>query len=46
MQQAARIADQTAFFYLGQLIEIGPSEVIFTNPTQKQTQDYITGRFG
>jgi len=46
MQQAARIADQTAFFYLGQLIEIGPSEVIFTNPTLKQTQDYITGRFG
>jgi phosphate transport system ATP-binding protein len=46
MQQAARIADQTAFFYLGQLIEVAPSEVIFTNPAQKQTQDYITGRFG
>ena len=46
MQQAARIADQTAFFYLGELVEVGPSEVIFTNPTQKKTQDYITGRFG
>ena len=46
MQQAARIADQTAFFYLGELIEVAPSEVIFTNPTQKKTQDYITGRFG
>ena len=46
MQQAARIADQTAFFYLGELIEVASSEVIFTNPTQKRTQDYITGRFG
>jgi phosphate transport system ATP-binding protein len=45
MQQAARIADHRVLLS-GQLIEIGPSEVIFTNPTQKQTQDYITGRFG
>jgi phosphate transport system ATP-binding protein len=46
MQQAARIADYTSFFVLGNLIEHGPSEQIFTNPTQKQTEDYITGRFG
>ncbi|MGL6193360.1 MAG: phosphate ABC transporter ATP-binding protein PstB [Thermoguttaceae bacterium] len=46
MQQAARIGDQTAFFCLGKLIEYGPTTEIFTNPKEKQTEDYITGRFG
>ena len=46
MQQAARISQTTAFMYLGELIEIGPTEDIFTAPRQKRTQDYITGRFG
>ena len=46
MQQAGRCSDQTAFFYLGKLIEYSPTERIFTNPSQKQTEDYITGRFG
>jgi phosphate transport system ATP-binding protein len=46
MQQAARSADTTAFFYLGDLIEVGPTNKIFTNPNDKRTQDYITGRFG
>lgn len=46
MQQAARVADHTSFFMLGELIEHGPSEVIFTNPKQSKTEDYITGRFG
>ncbi len=46
MQQAARCADITAFFYLGELVEVGPSDVIFTNPRQIKTRDYITGRFG
>ena len=46
MQQAGRISDYTAFFYLGLLIEFGPTTKIFTNPTEKQTEDYITGRFG
>ncbi len=46
MQQAGRISDYTAFFYLGRLIELGPTTKIFTNPSQKQTEDYITGRFG
>ena len=46
MQQAARVADYTAFFYEGRLIEFGPTEVIFTNPRKRQTEDYITGRFG
>jgi phosphate transport system ATP-binding protein len=46
MQQAGRISDYTAFFYLGRLIEFGPTTQIFTNPTQRQTEDYITGRFG
>jgi phosphate transport system ATP-binding protein len=46
MQQAGRCSDQTAFFYLGKLIEFAKTEKIFTNPTQKQTEDYITGRFG
>ncbi len=46
MQQAARVSDVTAFFYLGRLIEFGETRKIFTNPTKKQTEDYITGRFG
>ena len=46
MQQAARTSDYTAFFYLGELIEFGKTKNIFTNPTKKQTEDYITGRFG
>ena len=46
MQQAGRCSDQTAFFYLGKLIEFARTEQIFTNPTQKQTEDYISGRFG
>lgn len=46
MQQAARVSDQTAFFWLGKLIEVNPTEKMFTNPDQKLTEDYITGRFG
>lgn len=46
MQQAARISDRTAFFYLGKLIEFDTTEKMFTNPSQKQTEDYVTGRFG
>jgi len=46
MQQAARVSSQTAFMYLGELIEFDRTEVIFTAPQQKRTQDYITGRFG
>jgi phosphate transport system ATP-binding protein len=46
MQQAGRVSDYTAFFYLGRLIEFGPTSKIFTNPIEKQTEDYITGRFG
>src|SRR6267142_1075651 len=46
MQQAARISDFTAFFYLGELIEYGATTKIFTNPAKKQTEDYVTGRFG
>jgi phosphate transport system ATP-binding protein len=46
MQQAARISDNTAFFLLGDLIEAGPTSTIFTKPTDKRTEDYITGRFG
>lgn len=46
MQQAARCADQVAFFYMGALVEVGDADKMFTNPRQKQTQDYITGRFG
>ncbi|MCS6863754.1 MAG: phosphate ABC transporter ATP-binding protein PstB [Gemmataceae bacterium] len=46
MQQAARVSDQTAFFFEGQLIEVGPTEQIFRQPREKQTEDYITGRFG
>jgi len=46
MQQAARVSDRTAFFYLGKLIEYDKTLTIFTNPSAKQTEDYITGRFG
>jgi phosphate transport system ATP-binding protein len=46
MQQAARVSDLTAFFYQGRLIETGPTNQMFTRPANKQTEDYITGRFG
>jgi phosphate transport system ATP-binding protein len=46
MQQAARVSDITAFFWLGQLVEVGATDLIFTNPAQKLTEDYVTGRFG
>ena len=46
MQQAARVSDLTAFFWLGRLVEVGATDRIFTNPAQKLTEDYVTGRFG
>ncbi|MFZ0428997.1 MAG: phosphate ABC transporter ATP-binding protein PstB [Acidobacteriota bacterium] len=46
MQQAARVADMTGFFLLGRLIELSPTEIMFTRPAKKETEDYITGRFG
>jgi phosphate transport system ATP-binding protein len=46
MQQAARVSDQTAFFFQGRLIESGQTDQLYTRPAQKQTEDYITGRFG
>ncbi len=46
MQQAARVSDQTAFFYMGELVEMGATEQIFTNPREKRTEDYVTGKFG
>ena len=46
MQQAARVSQRTAFFHLGDLIEYGDTEQIFTNPAEQKTQWYITGRFG
>ena len=46
MQQAARVSQRTAFFHMGNLVEIGPTDLVFTNPQQKLTEDYITGRFG
>jgi phosphate transport system ATP-binding protein len=46
MQQAARASDWTGFFWLGELVEYGPTEKLFTNPIQQKTEDYITGRFG
>jgi phosphate transport system ATP-binding protein len=46
MQQAARVSDFTAFMFLGELIEFGATQHLFTTPTDKRTQDYITGRFG
>ena len=46
MQQAARVSDYTAFMYMGELIEVGDTDSLFTNPQVKQTEDYITGRYG
>ena len=46
MQQAARVSDFTAFFYMGKLIEVDATETLFTRPKFRQTEDYITGRFG
>ncbi len=46
MQQAARVSDSTAFFWLGKLVEVNDTEKMFTNPDEKLTEDYITGRFG
>ena len=46
MQQASRVSDSTAFMFLGELIEFGPTEKLFTSPTNRRTEDYITGRFG
>ena len=46
MQQAARVSDETAFMYMGEMIEFGETNKIFTNPAKKQTEDYITGRYG
>ncbi len=46
MQQAARVSDRTAFFYMGELVECGSTEQIFTNPRERRTEDYVTGKFG
>jgi phosphate transport system ATP-binding protein len=46
MQQATRCSDMTAFFYLGRLVEFDRTEKVFTNPSEKRTEDYISGRFG
>ena len=46
MQQAARVSQRTAYFHLGDLIEVGETSTIFTNPQDKLTEDYLTGRFG
>jgi phosphate transport system ATP-binding protein len=46
MQQAARVSDFTAFMYLGELVEFGQTDKIFVKPKRKETEDYITGRFG
>ena len=46
MQQAARVSDYTAFMYLGRMVEFGDTNNIFTNPRRKETEDYITGRYG
>ena len=46
MQQAARVSDYTAFMYMGKLIEFDNTDILFTNPSNKQTEDYITGRYG
>ena len=46
MQQASRVSDRTAFFYMGELIEYDKTKAIFTNPAKKQTENYISGRFG
>ena len=46
MQQAARVADKTAFMLNGDLVEFGPTDKMFTNPDKKETEDYVTGKFG
>ncbi|HEX8340145.1 MAG TPA: phosphate ABC transporter ATP-binding protein, partial [Tepidisphaeraceae bacterium] len=46
MHQAARVSDRTAFFYIGELIEYDNTRTIFTNPTHRKTEEYVTGRFG
>jgi phosphate transport system ATP-binding protein len=46
MQQAARVSDYTAFIYMGDMVEFGDTDQLFTNPSKKQTEDYITGRYG
>jgi len=46
MQQAARVSQRTAFFYLGRLVEVGDTTSLFTRPKERETEDYITGRFG
>jgi len=46
MQQAARVSDRTAFFFMGELVEVGTTEQIFTNPKEQRTEDYVTGKFG
>jgi phosphate transport system ATP-binding protein len=46
MQQAARISDNLGFFLLGRLVEYGPTDTVMTNPREKETEDYLTGRFG
>jgi phosphate transport system ATP-binding protein len=46
MQQAARVSDYTAYMFLGKIVEFGPTGDIFTNPVRKETEDYISGRFG
>jgi phosphate transport system ATP-binding protein len=46
MQQAARVSQRTAYFHLGDLVEVGPTDRIFTNPRHQLTEEYITGRFG
>ena len=46
LQQAARVSDNTAFFLLGELVEFGKTERLFSTPSDKRTEDYITGRFG
>ncbi len=46
MQQAARVSDQTGFFLMGEMVEFGVTRDLFTNPRDKRTEDYITGRFG
>jgi phosphate transport system ATP-binding protein len=46
LQQAARTSDFTAFFYIGELVEFNKTQVLFSNPAKKQTEDYISGRFG
>jgi phosphate transport system ATP-binding protein len=46
MQQASRVSQRTAYFHLGDLIEVGPTDQIFTRPNHQLTEDYITGRFG